>query len=312
MRYTDYRFHVPEEKVVRLIVDTDAKNEADDQFAIVQALLSPKFENVGLIAAHYGTRHEDSMERSYQELETIFDKMKFPKENMIFHGAEHAIPDTKTPAVSEGAELIVREAMKDDTRPLFAIFLGPLTDMASALLMEPRIASRMTAIWIGGGRYPSGGPEFNLGNDVNAANVVFQSKMEVWQVPKNVYEMIPLSLAELEYKVAPCGEIGSYLLEQLDEHANEEGPRKSPFRTGEVWVVGDSPAVGLLLYEHRFEFDWVQAPLITSDMTYVQTGLNRPIRVYKKIDSRLILDDFFAKLALFHEKHPEGGGCSAM
>ena len=51
MRYTDYKFHVPEEKIVRLIVDTDAKNEADDQFAIVQALLSPKFENVGMVAA---------------------------------------------------------------------------------------------------------------------------------------------------------------------------------------------------------------------------------------------------------------------
>ena len=157
MRYTDYKFHVPEEKIVRLIVNTDAKNEADDQFAIVQALLSPKFENAGMIAAHYGTRHEDSMERSFKELEVIFDKMHFPKENMIFHGAPHAIPDKTTPVVSEGAELIVREAMKDDDRPLFAIFLGPLTDLASALLMEPKIASRMTAIWIGGGRYPAGG-----------------------------------------------------------------------------------------------------------------------------------------------------------
>ena len=67
MRYTNYRFDVPEEKIVRVIVDTDAKNEADDQFAIVQALLSPKFENVGFIAAHFGTdRFVDSMERSYQ------------------------------------------------------------------------------------------------------------------------------------------------------------------------------------------------------------------------------------------------------
>ena len=240
MRYTDYKFHVPEEKIVRLIVDTDAKNEADDQFAIVHALLSPKFENVGMIAAHYGTRHEDGMERSFRELETIFDKMGFPKEGMLYHGASHKIPDKSTPAVSEGAGLIVREAMKEDTRPLFAIFLGPLTDLASALLMEPRIASRMTAIWIGGGRYPNGGVEFNLGNDVDAANVVFQSKMEIWQVPKNVYEMMPLSLAELELKVAPCKEIGEYLLKQLDEHANEEGPRNSPFRTGETWVVESS------------------------------------------------------------------------
>ena len=76
-------------------------------------------------------------------------------------------------------------------------------------------------------------------------------------------------------------------------------------RTGEPWGGGESPAVGLLLYEHRFEFDWVEAPLITSDMTYVHTKLNRPIRVYRSVDSRLILDDLFAKLALFQKKKEE-------
>ena len=124
MRYTDYKFDVPEEKIVRLIINTDAKNEADDQFAIVQAMLSPKFENVGMIAAHYGTRHTDSMERSFQELEVIFEKMGFPKKGMIYHGAPNALPDKNTPIPSEGADLIVREAMKNDKRPLFAIFFG--------------------------------------------------------------------------------------------------------------------------------------------------------------------------------------------
>lgn len=308
MRYNDYSFDVPEEKIIRLIVDTDAKNEADDQFAIVQALLSPKFEHVGLIAAHFGQdRCRDSMMQSYHELETIFDLMDFPAENMIYKGAETAIPDKQTPVASEGAELIIREAMKEDDRPLYVIFLGAITDLASAYLMEPRIAKRLTAIWIGGGRYPNGGPEFNLGNDIHGANVVFASPIELWQVPKNVYEMMPVSLAELDYKVAPCGKIGRYLLDQLNEHAHEEGPRKSVFRTGETWVLGDNPAVGLLLYEHRFEYDWVQAPMITSDMSYVHTGLNRPIRVYKSIDSRLILDDMYAKLALFARKCEEKG-----
>ncbi len=306
MRYTDYIFNVPEEKVIRLMVNTDAKNEADDQFAIVHALLSPKFENVGFIAAHYGERHSDAMERSYQEIETIFDKMGFPKEGMIFRGAKRKIENEETPQISEGAQRIVHEAMKKDARPFVAIFLGPLTDLASALLMEPSIAQRMKAIWIGGGSYPHGGPEFNCGNDIDAVNVVFKSKMEIWQVPKNVYEMIPVSLAELEYKIHPYGEIGRYLLKQLDDHALEEKPRTSPFRTGETWVLGDSPAVGLLLYEQRFEFDWIQAPIVTKEMAYVPNGFNRPIRVYRNIDSRLFLDDFFAKVALFHKKHPNG------
>lgn len=299
MIYDRYQFQVPREKQVRVITDTDAKNEADDQFAIVHALLSPKFDNVGLIAAHYGMdRNADSMERSFRELELILDKMGFDGK-IAYRGAAHPLPSPSEPVDSEGARLIIREAMKEDDRPLYVTFLGPLTDMASAYLMEPRIADRVTVIWIGGGKYPNGGPEFNLGNDIHAANVVFSSPIRVWQVPKNVYEMMPVSLAELQYRVSPCGEIGRYLFDQLIEHSLEEGPRKSAFRTGESWVLGDSPAAGLILYEHRFEYDWVSAPLITQDMTYVHTGLNRPIRVYRHIDSRLILEDLYAKLALF-------------
>lgn len=143
MVYDRYAFAVPQEKQVRLITDTDAKNEADDQFAVVQALLSPKMDNVGLIAAHFGIdRVPDAMEASYRELETILDKMYLPKDGLLYHGAPHALPDRTAPVVSEGAELIVREAMKDDPRRLFVIFLGPLTDLASAYLMEPRIANR--------------------------------------------------------------------------------------------------------------------------------------------------------------------------
>ncbi len=299
MIYDHYRFHVPAEKQVRVITDTDAKNEADDQFCVVQTLLSPKFDNVGLIAAHFGTRVPGAMEQSYRELETIFELMGFDKAGMLHRGAPHALEAPGRPVDSEGARFIVSEAMKDDPRPLFVTFLGPLTDLASALIMEPRIAGRLTAIWIGGAQYPAGGAEFNMGNDIAAANVVFSSKVPLWQVPKNVYEMMAVSLAELEYRVRPCGRIGEYLCRQLDEHAQEPGPRKSDFRTGESWVLGDSPAAGLILYEHRFEFDWVQAPMVTAEGAYVPDARNRPIRVYRRVDSRLILEDFYAKLALF-------------
>lgn len=69
MIYQNYKFRVPKEKQVRLITNTDAKNEADDQFAIVHALLSPKCDNVGMVAAHYGINRDlDSMEKSYLSL----------------------------------------------------------------------------------------------------------------------------------------------------------------------------------------------------------------------------------------------------
>lgn len=300
MRYTNYKFQVPSEKIVRVITNTDAKNEGDDQFAVVQTLLSPKIENVGLIAAHFGTtRVADSMEQSYKELEVILDKMDISKENLLYRGATKPMENKTTPVDSEGARLIIEEAMKNDDRPLYITFMGPLTDIASAYLIEPRIAKKVIIIWIGGGAYPNGGVEYNLGNDIHAANVVFSSPMEVWQVPKNVYEMMPVSMAELEVRVRPYGKIGEYLFDQLVEHSMEEIPRKSSFRTGESWVLGDSPAVGLILYEHRFCFDWVKAPLITESQSYVENPFNRPIRVYNSIDARLILEDMYAKLQLF-------------
>ena len=307
MRYQNYEFQVPREKVIRVITDTDAKNEADDPFAVVHTLLSPRFENVGLIAAHFGTdRAADSMEQSFGELQKILSLMDIPEENLLFRGADRPLPSPGEPVDSEGARLIIREAMREDDRPLFVTFMGPLTDIASAYLLEPAIAGRLTVIWIGGGRYPAGGPEFNLGNDIHAANVVFSSPIPLWQVPKNVYEMMPVSFAELECRVLPQGVLGKYLFEQLLACQMEETSRKSPFRTGETWVLGDSPAPGLLLYEHRFCFDWIGAPLITRDMTYVHTKQYRPIRVYYSVDTRLILEDFYCKLSLFAEKERTG------
>jgi inosine-uridine nucleoside N-ribohydrolase len=172
--------------------------------------------------------------------------------------------------------------------------------MASAYLMEPRIAQRCTVIWIGGGSYPNGGKEFNAGNDVLAANVVMESPLPLWQVPKNVYEMMAISFSELEVKVAPKGRLGAYLFNELMQHAATKVPRESAFRTGETWVLGDSPAVGLILYPQRYEYDEIPAPQLSEQQQYLP-GLDplRTIRVYKRIDSRLILEDFFAKLSLY-------------
>ena len=74
MIYDKYQFSIPEGKMVRMIVNTDAKNEADDQYAIVHALLSPRFDNRGIIAAHFGDeKSPHSMEDSYDEVLKVLD-----------------------------------------------------------------------------------------------------------------------------------------------------------------------------------------------------------------------------------------------
>jgi inosine-uridine nucleoside N-ribohydrolase len=283
-------------KKSRVIVNTDAKNEADDQYAIVHAILTPSFDLHGIISAHFGDRKSASSQSdSHEEILRLLNLMGIKGQIPVAAGAPRGLPDEVTPVPSEGSALIIAEAMKDDPRPLHIAFLGPLTDMASALLEEPAIASRnVTVVWIGGGPWPVGGPEFNLSNDVNAANVVFRSKVRLWQIPSTVYKRMAVSYAELAARVYDKGPIGKYLVEQLIEWNTRNVPHPIEHRS-----LGDSPAVGVIMYPDCGLYEWRPAPEFSAEMNYIHTGENRPICVYESVDQRFIYEDFFAKLAAF-------------
>ena len=304
MKKWNYAFEVPEQKKIRMIVHTDAKNEADDQFAIVHHLLTPKFVVNGLVGAHfnkspkqYGEGHTAAA--SVAEIHRLLDLMGLEGEYPVLKGAELPMADESTPRDSEGARFIIEEAMREDERPLFAAFLGGVTDLGSAILMEPRICRRMTAVWIGGAPYPLGGQEFNISQDLHADNVVMKSEMPLWQIPSNVYKQMAVSLAELQLKVRPCGRVGRYLFDQMAEF-NLALAGNPLWPHGETWCLGDSPTVGVLLEEPKKKdlFDMVSAPEINPDFTYSFPGTHREIRVYREVNDRMTLEDFYAKLAL--------------
>lgn len=288
---------LPREKRARLILNTDAKNEADDQFTIVQALLTPTFDFHGIIAAHFGAhRSQTSMLDSRAEIDHLLALMELSGRIPVANGAATALPDEATPVPSPGAQLIIDQAMADDNRPLYVAFLGPLTDMASALLMEPRLNQRnVVCVWIGGGEWPSGGREFNLMNDIAAANVVMRSTIQVWQIPTTVYRMMAVSYAELRERCEDKGPIGKYLVEQLIEWnlRVHQGPI-------EHRSLGDTPALSVILNPMGGRSAWHPAPEFSPHMHYVHSGQHRPIKVYETIDVRFILEDFYAKLARFH------------
>ena len=291
-----FDFKIPEEKKVRVILDTDLKNEVDDQFAMVHAILTQSFDLRGIIPAHFGDEKSlHSQQDSYDEAMLILEKMDLVNQVKIVNGAPHKIPDVHTPVDCDGARFIIEEAMKEDERPLYIATLGPLTDIASAILLEPEICSRnVTIIWIGGGDYPTGGREYNLHNDIDAANAVFASNINVWQIPKNVYRMMAVTYAELWKKVHPYGEIGKYLAENVVEFNNSSVTKPAEYR-----VLGDSPAIGVILFDDCGRWSYQPAPGFDENMNYIHHGKYRPIRVYENVDPRFILEDFYAKLEDF-------------
>ena len=302
-------YQVPDNRCVRYIVHTDCKNEADDQYTVAHALLTPKLKIKGIIAAHFEKgmgRYAPGMstKASYDEIIKVMDLMDMSGSYPVLMGATAPMPDENTIVESEGARFIVEEAMKDDPMPLYIGMQGSLTDLACAILMEPEICHRMTAIWIGGADYPKGGQEFNLAQDVAAANVVFKSDMPLWQVPASVYKNFAVSLAELEYKVAPCGKIGRYLFEQLVELNNDLSarvPREILWPHGELWGLGDEGVIAALMFEEKRTdmYHMLPAPTFDPDtLQYVYDTLGREIRVFDRMDVRLTLEDLFSKLAL--------------
>lgn len=304
MRTWNYEFEVPDAKKIRMLVYTDCKNEADDQFALAHHVMTPKFLVKGIIGCHFNRNPREfgdghTAAASVAEIHKVLKLMDVDDGYPVGSGSEYPLTDEKTPIESEGARMIIEEAMKEDPHPLFIACQGALTDLASAILLKPEICERMTAIWIGGGMYPEGGREFNCWQDIAAANVVMKSTMPLWQVPIMTYKQMAVSLAELQLNVRPCGAIGKYLFEQMVEFNNH--CKEGFWPHGEIWGLGDSPTIGVLLEETEKTdgFDEIKAPTISyEDMSYSFEKKHRKIRVYKQLNARLTLGDFFAKLKL--------------
>ena len=307
-----HAYRVPESRKVRYIVHTDCKNEADDQFTLAHCLLTPMLDIKGIIAGHFDSCYGrfpagTTARESYQEILRVMDAMDMTGMYPVLCGSGIPMPDEGTPVDSEGAQFIIREAMKEDSRPLYIGLQGAVTDLACAILMEPRICSRMTAIWIGGGPYPKGGAEFNLYQDVAAANVVMRSSMPLWQVPSNIYKCFAVSLAELQVRVKPFGKLGAYLFDQLTELNLELCDRAPDFNWphGELWGLGDEGVIAALMHEGQRTdlYRMVSAPAIDyQTLAYDLNTDNRKIRVYDRMDYRLTLEDLFCKIAILAEE----------
>jgi purine nucleosidase len=226
----------------RLVFSTDTKNEADDQYAVVHALLSPILDVRGIMPAHFGTdRGRASMQQSRAEIDLLLNLMQMTGRLPVADGSPVALVDEQTTQDSRGARLILEEARRGDGT-LFVVAIGPLTDVVSAILLDRKlIEQHVIVVWVGGAPYgeriPVYSPEYDLANDVAAAQVVFGSDVELWQVAMSTYTQMSVGHHELRQRVAPHGAIGKYLVDQLLEFSE-----RAPIRL-ESHSLGDTPAI---------------------------------------------------------------------
>ena len=235
---------------IDVVLDTDAYNEIDDQFAIAYLLRAKEKANtLALYAAPFHNKNSsgpaDGMEKSYEEIKKVLALLG--EERPVFRGAEAYLPDEKTPVLSDAArDLAARCEDYSPERPLYVVAIGAITNVASAILLNPRVAENTVVVWLGGQGWDCAyNPEFNMMQDVAAARVVFGSGVPLVQLP---------CCGVVSHFTASKGDLRDWFLDKnpvADYLGRNTIAEAESYAAGKPWtrVIWDVTAVAWLLDE---------------------------------------------------------------
>ena len=190
----------------KIIIDTDPGQ--DDAVAILLALASPELEVLGMtvVAGNVPLKLTEKNARKICELAgrpdiKVFAGASRPLMRPLVTAEEvHGktglngpqLPEPTMPLQKQHAvDFIIETLMQQDSGTVTLCPLGPLTNIAMALVREPRIAPRIKQIVLMGGGFFEGGnvtptAEFNIYVDPHAADIVLKSGIPTVMMPLDV------------------------------------------------------------------------------------------------------------------------------
>jgi len=260
----------PVDRRIRLLIDSDAKNEIDDQYAIALAITSPeRFAIEGFVGANYDNARggPDGVQKSVDEINLVLDKAGMAGRWPVLRGSD-PMQYQFQPSPSEGVDFIIERAMAGTPEdPLWVVGLGAATDMASAFLKEPAILDRVVVFWHFRTRWPEKCYNFNVFGDVRAARVLFHSPLPFVLFDTGTYLTLPMEESERELR--PLGPLGEYLHEYRHASPSFSHPKKGFFDLGDIaalvdpglaaWEVTACPEVG---WDLRYDFQRTKGEIL--------------------------------------------------
>jgi inosine-uridine nucleoside N-ribohydrolase len=177
----------------KIIIDTDPG--IDDAMAVLFALSAPELDVVGLTTI-FGNVDTPLATRNALHLLEFAGKSQLP----VAHGAERPLhlpfrgpatfvhgmdglgdthqAEPANQAVSQRAAQFIVEMVMDNPGEITLVPVGPLTNLALALLLEPQIVQNVAEVVVMGGAATVNGnvnpaAEANIYNDPHAADLVF-------------------------------------------------------------------------------------------------------------------------------------------
>ncbi|HRX11770.1 MAG TPA: nucleoside hydrolase [Draconibacterium sp.] len=281
---------------IKMVLDTDTYNEVDDQFALAYALLSP--DKIDLQAVYAAPFHNDrsanagdGMEKSYEEILRLLKFMNKSADGFAFRGSDRYLESIGTPVKSPAVDDLIKKAMASSPEnPLYVVPIGCITNIASAILIEPKIIERIVVVWLGGNAlYWPHQWEFNLQQDVLAAQVVFNSGVPFVTLPcQNVVSHLHTTIPELKYYLEGKNELSDYLYKIVVEYSGGQ----------KAWskVIWDVSAVAWLVNSNWVSTDLVHSPILTDQKTFSVDHSRHFMRMATSLNRDAIFRDLFEKL----------------
>lgn len=286
---------------VDVVIDTDTYNEIDDQYALSYLIKSDeKLDLKAIYAAPFfnekSTGPADGMEKSYREIMNVLTLLE--REDLkehVYRGSTEYLPSETEPVISDAAKDLAERAMNyTEEHPLYVVAIAAITNVASALLLNPDIKNRIVLIWLGGNatNWPDN-KEFNLYQDVAGARIVFGCGVPLVQLPcMGVVSAFTTSGPELEYHLRGKNKLCDYLVNVTTTEA-------AACNGGPVWTrpIWDVTAVAWLL-DGDFEEDClIHSPIPEYDNRYAFDDNRHFIKYVYHIKRDKLFADLFAKLS---------------
>lgn len=287
---------IPPTGKIKMVLDTDTYNEVDDQFALAYALLSPdKIDLQAIYAAPFhNDRSEnagDGMDKSYEEILRLLKFMDKSADYFAFRGSNRYLENIKTPVKSPAVDDLIKKVMASSSSdPLYVVPIGCITNIASAILIEPKIIEKIVVVWLGGNSlYWPHQWEFNLQQDVLAAQVVFNSGVPFVTLPcQNVVSHLHTTIPELKYYLEGKNDLSDYLYKIVLEYSGGQ----------KAWskVIWDVSAIAWLINPAWVATDLVHSPILTDQKTFSVDHSRHFIRMATSLNRDAIFKDVFEKL----------------
>ena len=274
-----------------VILDADTGNEVDDLYAVARALIEPSWDILALNATQWQTSHwaePQSMENSHRINQVLLGHMGLSVKTRRGGAARMYDWGDKAQHSAAAYEIIQQAKLMPEGEKLTVIALGALTNIASAIYIDPSIESRIELYWLGTEYDFDEGilstTDFNCVMDVQALAIMLASDVEMHVMPHSVALGMEFTYAETETQLRGKHPLGDYLVDRWYQHL--DGLRKARW----IW--------DLALIEAMIHPEWTEKMTITTS----KDNGNKEVHFYKAIDAEKMKQEFFEKLVEFFEE----------